>query len=102
MRTVMTLAVLLSLASTVLADGEPSAICLAASHRVMAFVDEAARGTRHEKQINQRREIAGGQAKMIRHLASTLDEDKCAYLMTAPDSAMRALALSMLPERNGE
>ncbi|MGO7921989.1 hypothetical protein ACC755_22815 [Rhizobium ruizarguesonis] len=40
--------------------------------------------------------------KSIAAMAATMDEKKCAFLLTAPDSSLRALAITSLPERNGK
>ncbi|MGO7148971.1 hypothetical protein ACCS52_26405 [Rhizobium ruizarguesonis] len=61
-----------------------------------------AKGTRHEAQIRQAAEKAGGMDKSIAGMAATMDANKCAFLLTAPDSSLRALAITSLPERNGK
>jgi len=68
---------------------------------VLGFLKEEARGTRHEQQIRESIE-AKGEGPMIAQVASSLSSDQCTFLLIAPDSTVRALAISMLPERNGE
>lgn len=75
--------------------------CTAAAHRVLGFLKEEAKGTRHEAQISETIS-AKGEGPLIAQVASSLSSDQCTFLLIAPDSTVRALAISMLPERNGE
>lgn len=81
---------------------EPSTICIAAAHRIMPILIQEAQGTRHEAQIAGSIADRGGQDKAAADLAATLKEDACAMLVVAPDSTLRAFAISMLPERAGK
>ncbi|MDI7923427.1 hypothetical protein [Ferirhizobium litorale] len=80
----------------------PSQECVAAAHRVMGFLIEEANGTRHEEQIANKIEEAGSADKAAVDLAATLVPGQCVFIITAPDSTVRALAISMLPERQGQ
>lgn len=84
-----------------LALSAPSTACLAAAHRYLGFLIQEARGTRHEAQIQQSTTEAGGLDKKAAQIAKTLPETQCAFLFSAPDSTLRALAISNLPERSG-
>lgn len=75
--------------------------CTASAHRVLAFMKEEAKGTRHEAQIQSSIE-QHGEGPLVAQVASTLSVDECSFLLVAPDSTIRAMAISMLPERNGE
>lgn len=68
--------------------------------RLYGFLIEEAKGTRHEAQIESSIE-ADGMGSAISAIAATMTDDQCAYLMVAPDSALRAMAITMLPERMG-
>lgn len=81
---------------------EPLTICLTAARRMMMFIAEEARGTRHEAQIRSSTERVGGLEKAVVALAATLDLNQCTFIVAAPDSTLRALAISSLPERNGK
>ncbi|WP_430262075.1 hypothetical protein [Neorhizobium sp. DAR64862/K0K3] len=85
----------------VLALSTPSTACLAAAHRYLGFLIQEAKGTRHEAQIQRSTTEAGGLDKKATELAQTLPETQCAFLFSAPDSTLRALAISNLPERSG-
>ena len=86
--------VLLQIAAT------QGAVCDAAANRLMGFTIEEARGTRHERQIAD--SIAQkGRGAVVAAMAAGLTGDQCAYIMAAPDSAVRAMAIASLPERNG-
>lgn len=102
MRIIMTLAVALALPSPTLADASPSVICLTATRRFMSFYIEEAKGTRHEEQIAGAIKKAGSLDKKMVEVASEMTEDKCTLMMAMSDSALRALAISSLPERNGK
>lgn len=91
-----------ALLSVVLIAGTPSEACIAAAHRLSGFLVEEAKGTRHEAQIRAAAEKAGGMDKRVVEIAQGMGEAECAFLLTAPDSAVRALAISALPERNGQ
>jgi hypothetical protein len=73
--------------------GGPSETCIAAAHRLTGFLVGEANGTRHEAQIRDSAEKAGG--------TQGIDEEKCAFLLVAPGSTVRALVIAALPERNG-
>jgi hypothetical protein len=83
------------------ARGEPSTDCVAASARLLAFVIAEAKGTRHEAQIAQSI-AAKGEASVRAAFAKTIAPDQCAFLLIAPDSTLRAIAIASLPERNGQ
>lgn len=83
------------------AAAEPSSACLAAAHRMVAFVTEEAKGTRHEAQIAAT-VAAKGEGALVSQFAETIPPDQCAYLLVAPDSVLRAMAIASLPERNGK
>jgi hypothetical protein len=89
-------------ALTLVASSTPSTECLAAARRFTEILVAEAKGTRHETQIRQAAEKAGGMDKSIAAMAAAMDEKKCAFLLTAPDSSLRALAITSLPERNGK
>lgn len=91
----------LLIAAMLIAAG-PSEACVAASHRFTAFLIEEAKGTRHEAQINASIANAGGLDKLVVKAAAAMEEEKCAFLLAAPDSTVRALAISALPERAGK
>ncbi|KQS90320.1 hypothetical protein ASG50_07650 [Rhizobium sp. Leaf386] len=93
---------LTSVLATLLASAEPSASCVAAAHRMTAFLIEEAKGTRHERQIEVAITKAGGYDRRVREIAATMTEDRCAILLAMPDSSVRALAIATLPERNGK
>jgi len=93
---------LATLAVIVLASSGPSATCLAAAHRFTAFLVEEARGTRHEKQIADSISAAGGMDAKARQIAAGMTADKCAFILAAPDSSVRSLAIATLPERAGK
>ncbi|MGH0257050.1 hypothetical protein NKY39_15980 [Sinorhizobium meliloti] len=86
------------MAQPALAD---EATCLAAAHRIFAFVEQEAKGTRHEAQMAAaiKKKDKGS---LVAELAAGLNSDQCAFLMIAPDSTIRALAKAALPERNGQ
>jgi hypothetical protein len=88
-------------AVALIAAAQPSDICMAAAHRVSVFLIEEAKGTRHEKQIQESIQAAGNLDSLVAQIAAVLQEDQCAFLLTAPDSTVRAMAISMLPERSG-
>jgi hypothetical protein len=94
--------VLSTLALIVLASTSPSPTCLAAAHRFTTFLIEEAKGTRHESQMRVAMETAGGRDQKVREIAATMPEDRCAFILSLPDSTVRALAISTLPERNGK
>lgn len=73
--------------------------CTAAVHRLLGFLKEEAVGTRHEAQIKESIE-QNGEGTLVSELASEMTEDQCAMILIAPDSTVRALAISMLPERS--
>lgn len=75
--------------------------CLVAAHRVLGFLRDEAKGTRHEAQIANSIK-AKGEGSVVAGIAAGLTSDQCALLILAPDSTVRALAISMLPERNGQ
>jgi hypothetical protein len=68
---------------------------------MVAFVKEEARGTRHEAQIAAT-VAAKGEGALVSQFAATIPDDQCAYLLTAPDNVLRAMAIASLPERNGK
>lgn len=90
------------IAAMLIAAAGPSEACVAASHRFMTFLIEEAKGTRHEAQINESIAKAGGFDKMAMKAAEEMGEEKCAFILAAPDSTVRALAVSALPERAGK
>lgn len=75
--------------------------CTAAAHRVLAFVLEEAKGTRHEAQIAETIRTKG-EGKAVSEIAALIEGNQCDFLLIAPDSTVRALAITMLPERNGQ
>jgi hypothetical protein len=83
------------------ATADDSATCAAAAHRFVAMVTAEAKGTRHEAQIAAANKDKG-EAAAIAEFRESLNEDHCAFLMLAPDSTIRALAIAALPERNGK
>jgi hypothetical protein len=87
---------------TMLASAPASAPCLAATYRMMGFLIEEAKGTRHEAQIADAIAKAGGKDKRAAEMSGSLSEEQYAFILGAPDSAVRALAISMLPERSGK
>lgn len=87
---------------TMLASAPASTTCVAAAHRMVGFLVEEAKGTRHEAQINGAIAKAGGRDKRVVEVAGGLSEAQCAFLLAAPDSTVKALAISMLPERAGK
>lgn len=89
-------------ALTLVAASTPSTECLAAARRFTEFLAAEAKGTRHEQQIRQATEKAGGKSRTIAEIAAILEPAMCNFLLTAPDSSLRALAITSLPERNGE
>ncbi|RVK76002.1 hypothetical protein CN157_16035 [Sinorhizobium meliloti] len=93
---------LATLAIIVLAASGPSPTCIAAAHRFTSFLIEEAKGTRHEAQIGASTEAAGGLDKKVQEIAASMSEDRCAFIIAAPDSTVRALAIAALPERNGK
>ncbi|KFB10367.1 hypothetical protein [Nitratireductor basaltis] len=96
MRAAIAALLLITASSPALADG-----CRAAAHRVFPVLVEEAKGTRHEAQIAA--SIAeNGEGATIAGIAATLTDEQCGFLLTADDSTIRAIAISMLPERNGE
>jgi hypothetical protein len=88
--------------SVMIGVGAPSTDCLAAAYRFVGFLQVEAKGTRHEEQIAAAIRKAGGLEKRVEEIASAMDEAKCKFLLTAPDSTIRALAIATLPERNGK
>ena len=102
MKIVMAMIVALTLPSATLANEDPSIVCLTAARRFMSFYIEEAKGTRHEAQIAGAIKKAGSLDKKMVEVASEMTEDKCALMMAMPDSSLRALAVSSLPERNGK
>lgn len=90
------------LAIIVLATSGPSPTCIAAAHRFTSFLIEEAKGTRHEAQIEASTQAAGGLDKKVQEIAASMSEDRCAFILAAPDSTVRALAAAALPERNGK
>lgn len=80
---------------------DDEATCLAAAHRIFAFVEQEAKGTRHEAQMAAaiKKKDKGS---LVAEMAAGLNSDQCAFLMIAPDSTIRALAIAALPERNGK
>lgn len=93
---------LTTLIATMLASAQPSTTCVAAAHRMMGFVLEEAKGTRHEGQIQKSIDDAGGIDKKLATVAAGMSSAQCAFLLAAPDSSVRALAISTLPERSGK
>ncbi|MDX0977438.1 hypothetical protein BMJ35_18205 [Sinorhizobium medicae] len=73
---------LATLAIIVLAASGPSPTCVAAAHRFTSFLVEF--------------------DKKVQELAASMDEDRCAFILAAPDSTVKALAIAALPERNGK
>lgn len=94
--------VLSALVMIVLVSSEPSPACLAAAHRFTNFLIDESKGTRHEDQIRAKLDQAGGLDKAVRELAVTFHENQCAFILAAPDSTVRALAIAALPERSGK
>ena len=84
-----------------LSMAQASPTCVAAASRMTEFIILEAKGTRHEQQISEAIRKKGGKDKAVAALASGMDEDKCAFILAAPDSTIRALAISTLPERTG-
>lgn len=76
--------------------------CVAAARRITAFLIEEAKGTRHEAEIQSTIEQHGSSENAIVELAKTFDPDECAFVLAASDSTIRTLAISMLPDRNGQ
>lgn len=66
------------------------------------FIVEEAAGTRHEAQIAASIEAKGGIDAAVVEMAGNLDAGQCAFLVVAPDSTVRALAIATLPERQGD
>jgi len=91
----------MSLAVAPAAAAETSATCTTAASRTAAFLIEEAKGTRHEAQIAGAI-AAKGYGSIIETIAAGLTEDQCALLFAAPDSTLRAMAITMLPERMGK
>jgi hypothetical protein len=89
-------------AAVMMVASQPSDICIAAAQRVMPFLIEEAKGTRHQAQIETAIRKAGSKDKAAVGVAAGLKPDQCAFLIVAPDSTIRALAISMLPERSGK
>ena len=89
------------LAAVVLASS-PSPSCLTAARRMTEFMIQEAKGTRHESQIAEQIDKAGGLDNAVVQIAGTMEEDACAFLIAAPDSAVRAMAIANLPERSGD
>lgn len=88
--------------TVLISSSAPSVECLAAARRMSAFMLQEAKGTRHEQQILRSYEKAGGVDKAIAAMAAKMKPDACNFIMLAHDSTIRALAVGMLPERNGE
>lgn len=91
-----------ALAAILIAAAGPSEACLAASHRFVTFIIEEAKGTRHQAQIEATMKTAGGFDEMVATSAAAMKDEHCAFLLAAPDSTVRALAISALPERAGQ
>ncbi|RVJ19424.1 hypothetical protein CN184_21060 [Sinorhizobium medicae] len=85
-----------TLAIIVLATSGPSPTCIAAAHRFTSFLIEEAKGTEASTQA------AGGLDKKVQEIAASMSEDRCAFILAAPDSTVRALATAVLPGRNGK
>lgn len=81
---------------------QPSAACLAAAQRFTAFIREEAKGTRHARQIDEAIARNGGANAASKAAAEKLSPDQCAFILSAPDSTVRAMAIATLPERNGQ
>lgn len=89
------------LMALLLAAASPSTACIAAAERMLVFMVQEAVGTRHEAQFKGSMGTPEARAAKLREIAGNLNDDQCAFLLAAPDSTIRALAVSALPERGG-
>lgn len=93
---------MITIFSAFILASSPDPLCVAAAQRMTAFMIEEAEGTRHQAQIEESIDKAGGIDALAVQIAGTMKPESCAFLISAPDSAVRSLAISALPQRLGD
>ncbi|MBY3088915.1 hypothetical protein HFO63_23630 [Rhizobium laguerreae] len=89
------------LTANTLTASEVSPECHQATRQYLGLLLEEVQGTRFEPIIKKDIEANGGMEKKLNEMTSRMSKDDCAFLMSAPESALRSLATSGLPADKG-